>query len=390
MSKPQTLVLIIALFFLVAGTGYAEPTANEELLEESIKNQLDALGLEEVTRYVELVDEDYRQFLPGLELRDILGGGEGVNVGELFRSLMAYLFSEVVVSSHLLRQLLVISVLSALLGQLQTSFGSKSVVDLSFAVCFLILLFVGLQSFRTAVSIATQSIDEMVSFMHALLPMMATLLAAVGGISSAALFHPVLIAVVSSIASLVRLLLFPIISLSAVLGLLAHFSDDFPISRLASLARQASIFVLSSFFVIFSGVMVVRGAIAPVADGLTLRTAKFLTKTFVPVIGGMFADAAEVVIGGSLLIKNGVGIFGLVLIFFLAALPVIKLWAIIFIYKLVGALIQPICDSRIVNALSSLESSLTLIMVALATVALMFFLCITILIGFGNLAVVMR
>jgi len=257
-------------------------------------------------------------------------------------------------------------------------------------VCFLILLFIGLQSFRSALVVATSAIDDMVSFMYALLPLMATLLASVGGITSAAIFHPVLVAVAGSIAGLVRYVLFPLIYLSAVLGLLTHFSPQLQISRLAAFARQASIILLSSFFVLFSGVMVVRGAIAPVADGVTLRAAKFLTKTFVPVIGGMFADAAEVVIGGSLLIKNGVGVFGLIVIFFLAVLPILKVWAIIFIYKFVGILTQPICDSRLVDALASLESSLTLILVAMATVALMFFLSITILIGFGNLAVIMR
>ena len=134
----------------------------------------------------------------------------------------------------------------------------------------------------------------------------------------------------------------------------------------------------------------VRGAIAPIADGISLRTAKYLTRTIIPIAGGMFADTLEVVVGGSLLIKNAVGIFGLVMILCLVAAPLIKVVAMVFIYKLVGAVLEPLCDKRMVQSLEIMESSLILVIIALATVALMFFLAITILVGIGNLAVFMR
>ncbi|MFY9526183.1 MAG: stage III sporulation protein AE, partial [Limnochordia bacterium] len=116
----------------------------------------------------------------------------------------------------------------------------------------------------------------------------------------------------------------------------------------------------------------------------------YMTKTFIPVAGGMFADAMEVVVGGSLLIKNGVGVFGLAVVAFLVATPLLKIWAMLLIYKLVGVLLEPICDQRVVQTLSTVEYSLSLVFACLGTVALMFLLCISILVGIGNLAVVMR
>ena len=87
--------------------------------------------------------------------------------------------------------------------------------------------------------------------------------------------------------------------------------------------------ILGVTFIVFSGFMVVRGAIAPIADGISLRTAKYLTRTIIPIAGGMFADTLEVVVGGSLLIKNAVGIFGLVMILCLVAAPLIKVVAMV-------------------------------------------------------------
>ena len=148
--------------------------------------------------------------------------------------------------------------------------------------------------------------------------------------------------------------------------------------------------LLGIAFIIFSGFMVVRGAIAPITDGISLRAAKYLTKTFIPIAGSMFADTLEVVVGGSLLIKNAIGIFGLLMILFLVITPLLKVWAMILVYKLIGTLLEPICDKRIVNALGTMESSLTLVAIALGTVAVMFFLAITIVVGIGNFAVFLR
>lgn len=363
----------------------------QELFQESIRAQLEELDLGQLLRFTETLEEGYRELVPSLHWRDLTAGATtSRSVGELLALLLQSFLGELSLSLALLRQLLVIGILAALLQRLSTSFGSKMVVDLAFAVCFLVLVLLGLQSFRLAAGIAQETVDTMVSFMHSLLPMLATLLVAVGGVTSAAVFHPLLWALVTTIASLVQHLLLPLILLSTAFSLVSSFSSEFAFPKLGGLLRQAVITILGVMFIVFSGFMVVRGAIAPITDGISLRTAKYLTKAFIPIAGGMFADSLEVVVGGSLLIKNAVGIFGLVMILCLMAAPLLKVLAMVFIYKLVGALLEPISDRRLLQALAVLESSLVLVMIALGTAALMFFLAITILVGIGNLAVFMR
>ena len=363
----------------------------QELFQESIRAQLEELDLGQLLRFTETLEEGYRELVPSLHWRDLTAGATtSRSVGELLALLLQSFLGELSLSLALLRQLLVIGILAALLQRLSTSFGSKMVVDLAFAVCFFVLVLLGLQSFRLAAGIAQETVDTMVSFMHSLLPMLATLLVAVGGVTSAAVFHPLLWALVTTIASLVQHLLLPLILLSTAFSLVSSFSSEFAFPKLGGLLRQAVITILGVMFIVFSGFMVVRGAIAPITDGISLRTAKYLTKAFIPIAGGMFADSLEVVVGGSLLIKNAVGIFGLVMILCLTAAPLLKVLAMVFIYKLVGALLEPISDRRLLQALAVLQSSLVLVMIALGTAALMFFLAITILVGIGNLAVFMR
>lgn len=382
---------VVAILLGLALVGQAQAALDVQPYRESIQAQLEALDLEQLLDFTGLLEQEYQEYLPSLNLRDLLGRTDTIpSPTGLFVLLLQNFLGELYLSLHLLRQLAVIGILAALLERLSHSFGAKAVVDLAFAVCFLVLVMLGLQSFQIASGIARSAIEQMVGFMYALIPMLSSLLVAVGALTSAAVFHPLLWALVGTIAGLVQNLLLPMILFSTAFSLVAHFSAELAFPKLGSLLRQGVITLLAICFIVFSGFMVVRGAIAPVTDGISLRTAKYLTKTFIPIAGGMFADTLEVVVGGSLLIKNAVGVFGLVMIMLIVVTPLLKVWAMIVVYKIVGALLEPICEKRIVQALGTMESSLMLVLIALATVALMFFLAITILVGIGNLAVLMR
>lgn len=383
-------VALVALLLLLLYGGAVSATETDGLFQDAVRAQLEELNLADLLSFTELVEREYREFLPALSFKELVGGAVGSKPADLFRLLTRNFLKELYLSLHLLRQLVVIGILAALLQRLAQSFGLKTVINLAFGVCFLVLMLVALQSFQAVLTLATTAVDQMVSFMQSLLPLLSTLLITVGAISSSTIFHPLLWGLVGTIASLVHYLLFPLIMFGTAFGLVSHFAEELPFSRFGGLLRQAVVTLLGAFFIVFSGFMVVKGAIAPIADGISLRAAKYMTKTFIPVAGGMFADAMEVVVGGSLLIKNGVGVFGLAIVMFMVATPLLKIWAMILVYKLVGALLEPICDARVVQTLSTIESSLTLVFASLGTVALMFLLSISILVGIGNLAVFMR
>ena len=74
----------------------------------------------------------------------------------------------------------------------------------------------------------------------------------------------------------------------------------------------------------------------------------------------------------------------------LAAFPALKILALGFIYNLSAALLQPLGDSPVIGCLSTIGKSMIFVFAAVATVGLMFFLAITILIAAGNLTVMMR
>ncbi|MBO2519606.1 MAG: stage III sporulation protein AE [Firmicutes bacterium] len=351
---------------------------------------MEELDLAQLERAVQGLDADVRRLLPSLDLREVVAaGGPALDGGRLVRELAAYLMREVVFHARLLGQLLILVVVGSVLQQLGPA-GASRVDEMAFLMVFLALTYLGLQSFREVIALVNASVEQMTGLMYALLPLLATLVAAAGGVTSAGLFHPLLMTTVAGVAVAVERWIVPLLIISAVLGLVAQFSQGFPLSRLAGLARQLVTVGLGLAFTVFIGVVAVRGAIGPAVDGVALRTAKFFTGNFVPVVGRMMADAVEVVVSGSVLVKSAVGAFGLLALLLAVVVPVLKIVAILAIYKVVTALMQPLCDDRLVGALEGIGASVALAMVSLATVGIMFFLSVTALVGAGNVAVMLR
>ncbi len=131
---------------------------------------------------------------------------------------------------------------------------------------------------------------------------------------------------------------------SAVLHIVSSLTDKYKVTQLANLLRSVSIGLLGTFVTIFLGVVSVQGSTRAVADGVTIKAAKYIAGNFVPVVGKMFADASDTVIGASLLMKNAVGITGVVVILFMCAFPALKILTLAFIYKMSAAVMQPLGD----------------------------------------------
>lgn len=365
----------------------SEPSAP---LTKVVEAQLDLLDLGELERLIANLDGEVKAQLPSLDMGQLVLGKEGIDWGNLLGALTRYLFKEVVANSRLLAQLMILAIMSALLQNLQTASLGSDALDVSMVACLLLLLHVALNSFELAVGVGIRTIDTMATLMYVLLPLLSTTLAAVGAFTTAAVMHPILVASVGLMSSLVQYGVFPMLQLSIVLGVVGNTFPGFPLRRLAALFERVGSLMLGGAFVGFAAMITARGMLAPVADGVAIRAAKFVGGKVMPVLGNTFAQALDVAVGGSILIKNGLGAFGLGAILVIVAFPLVKILAILFTYRIVTALIEPISDTRLVAAMASCGSVIAIIFVAVLTVTLAFLLTITVLVGMGNLTAMLR
>ena len=387
----KTIIMMIIFFLTLAYPLLALDTSTGE---DIILQQLENLNLADLQREIQKVNKEIENYLPELNLADLIKGfirGEiEFSWAGLLRSLLRYLGKEVSANFSLLGQIIILTVISAVLSIFHQSFSSKTISNTANSLIFLVIAVLILQAFNLAIQIGIEAVDNMVSFMQALLPVLLSILVSLGALTSAAIFQPLTLLIITTLASLIKNIVFPLIFLSLVLNIVTKINLHFSLTRLAGFFKETGMTLLGLLMVIFVAGLLLQGGAAAITDSLTLRTAKYLTGTFIPVIGGIFSDALDLIISCSLIIKNALNFAGILIIIIIIAFPIIKILALVFVYKVSSAIVQPVADGRVVEILNDTGNSLIMIFLIVAAVSLMFFIVLAIIAGTGNLSVMMR
>lgn len=314
----------------------------------------------------------------------------GITLKDFSSSLSKFLFKELLVSSRLLIELLLISMICAVLQNIQNSFEGDNISKIAYYACFLLMVIVIIKSFGQVVQLGRATIDNMIQFMNALMPTLTILLAAVGGFASAATMDPVVMFAIKLISDIVRDIVLPMTVIVVIINIVDSLSENIKITKLGALLKQVCTWMLGFVVTVFVGVVTIRSSASTTMDQLTLKASKFVVDNFIPVVGKALSDAISTVAGYSLLLKDAISIGGLVIMILICVFPLIKIILMSLVYKFVGAVMEPVVDKRIVDCLSSVGNSLALVFAAVFSVSVMFFVMITIIISTGRLVMMVR
>ncbi|GIO58916.1 MULTISPECIES: stage III sporulation protein AE [Paenibacillus] len=384
-------IVILFIVFMVAGITRvfaASPT------DQLIQSQAENLPKDQVEKYWDTLMKEYGGFFPDQKTPSfmdmLLPGGSGFSLKSVLTAAGTFMWHEVLYNGKLLVTIVILSIMSMILETLQAAFERKTVSKVAYALCYMVIIVLAINSFNVAIGYAKEAIDRMIDFMMAMVPLLFALLASMGNIVTVSVTHPLIIFMINTIGTLIHVMVFPLLFFSAVLHLVSSLSDKYKLTQMANLLRNISVGLLGVLLTIFLGVISVQGITGSITDGVTIRAAKYVSGSFIPVVGKMFADATDTVISASLLVKNSIGLAGVIIILFLCAFPAIKILTLALIYKLSAAIMQPLGDSPITACLDTIGKSMIYVFAALAAVGLMFFLAITIMLTAGNVTVMMR
>lgn len=385
----------IILFIMIMGLwlGLTGTMAAESPTDIIIKEQANHLNTEPVEQYWDKLMKDYGGYFPESKtptFMELLLGTKGISMKSIFKGLLSYVFHEIIINGKLLASIVILTIFSMILETLQSSFERNTVSKLGYSIIYMVLIIIAINSFSVAIGYAKTAISSMIQFMIAIVPLLLTLLASMGNVTSVAILHPLIVFMIHSVGTAIYVFIFPLLFFSAVLHIVSSLSEKYKVTQLANLLRTISLSMLGVFVTVFLGVISIQGTAGAVRDGVAIRTAKYITGNFVPVVGRLFSDATETVIGASLLVKNAIGLVGVVILIMLCAFPAIKILTLAFIYNLSAAIMQPLGDSPIIACLQTIGKSLIYVFAALAAVSLMFFLALTIMITISNVSVMLR
>ncbi|MGI6731266.1 MAG: stage III sporulation protein AE [Anaerovoracaceae bacterium] len=357
------------------------------VVEEIVKEQLASMDMEEIQELFHIASKNGNIFTstsPEEIIKSLLAGKPIFDLNDVLVAIGDLFLHEIRGSIILGVQLVIICIIIGLLTNLSTSFGNDTVSNLGIIICSCSVIALCLKIFMDIYAICSEAIDTMSIVMQVLLPVLIPLLIAMGGLTSGGILNPFIVAATTIFSTALQKIIMPAVYLSCIFLLVNSLSERDYVKKLGIFMRNFAIFAMGLMVTLFSGLTAIQGVVTKSADGMLAKTAKYSVDNFVPIVGGFAADSIDLILSCSALIKNGVGIFGLLIIITLLIVPMLKILAIALVFKVTAIIIEPIGTKTISDCLSEVGSTVITLAVILLLGAIMFLIFLTIIIGIGG------
>ena len=213
---------------------------------------------------------------------------------------------------------------------------------------------------------------------------MMTLIVTTGSVTTAAAIQPILIFMISLIGNFINNIAIPIILVSTALGIISKISNKVQIDRLAKRLKSSTIWIIGIILTLFVTLVSVDGTLSSSVDAVTSKTAKAAVSNLIPVVGKILGDAVDSVIGCSSILKNAVGILGVIIIIAISITPIIKLLILMGIYYIGAAICEPIADEKVVKLLDQMGDTFKILLAFMCSMSVMIIIGTTLVLKISN------
>ena len=299
-------------------------------------------------------------------VNDIVNGKFSPDAPNLTNRIFGLFMGELKVAFALIGTIAAIVLISAFVNNLQSSFGKKTVSDATAFAVFIYIATVAATAFESAGKFVITTLDDITVLVHSIVPAMTMLCASGGEVVRASLAHPVIFFICSALAGIIRNVITPLVLLRAVSVLLCAISTNSGLDEFAQLFAKLHKTVLSFSMSLFAGILGISSFAAASFDSLAARGVKFAISAAVPVVGGSISEAMSSIAGSAMLLKNAVGLGGVIMLFAIFAIPLLKLSALSLALRLTAAFTAPVAEKRVVDVLKKLGDCIDMLFSSIA------------------------
>lgn len=352
----------------------------EELLQEQEKSQealLEGLELGEMQAAVnELLGEE--TFSVGQALERLLAGEEAFSLDFFLETVKGFLYDHFMEEREVLFQVVLLVILAALFANFTNVFSGSQAGEASFYIVYMLLLALLIHSFGELSEELSGSLEDLTAFMQALIPSYFLAVTAASGAATAMVFYEMVFGVIYLTQLLLLKAVIPGIQAYVIIQLINYLHKEDFLSKLADLLKTILEWTLRTITAVVIGMELIQNMVSPALDSLK-RDALGKTAASIPGIGNVIDGATEVALGTAVLIRNCLGVMGIVVLVLLGLPPVIKLAVNSLAYKLLAALLQPVSDRRMTGCLFAMGEGCRLLLKVLLTLELLLLITIAIL-----------
>ena len=363
-------ILVIVLFLFAKGGNALAETSKEEVeekIETEIGEYLDSLDLEDFEKYVQTLDgvdgwekaslsETIVRFTQGelpIGLTDLLKYIAEKALGALTGTLAAML------------TVMIIAVLNNTLSGMTSGFVKKQTIEIVHYVCYALVVSVVMAKVGGIVGECRDFCKGVSSFTQGVYPPLITLMSALGGSVSSSIYKPQLAVFSVIIAKVFGSVILPLFVASISFCLIGNLSSAVKMDKIQSAIRYCSNIIVTCLFGIFMTYLTVAGITGGMVDGVSIKAAKFVLSGYGPILGGYLSQGFDLISAGCVLIKNAIGMIGIIVVLYMIIKPILHIIVFSFALKIVASLIQPIGDKRVSDFLYSVSNATKILITAI-------------------------
>ena len=221
--------------------------------------------------------------------------------------------------------ILVIIVIHSILKSISESLENDSIAKIIYYVQYILIVTIVMTNFTEIISMIKESAANMVGFINVLIPLLTSLMVFTGSITTTSVLQPTILFAVNFIGNFIENILIPIVLAIASFSIISKISDKVQVDKLAKFMKSGVIWVLGIILTIFVATVSLEGTLSSSVDGITAKTTKAVVSSAIPIVGKILGDAVDSVLGCGIILKNAVGIVGVVIILGICIIPVLKL-----------------------------------------------------------------
>ena len=281
-----------------------------------------------------------------------------------------------IIIKSLMIMLITVVLIGSVFVNVSGSMGNGFISENGFYITYLIITAILLTSFMITLDMVSDSIRLLLNLIKLIIPFFAIAINFVGHASSAATMYEIIMIGIWLVESVILNIILPMIRFFVIVTLVNNINKEDYFSKLTKLIESLVNWILKTIIFFIAGLNIIKSLIEPHIDMLGKNAVSKVVSalpsgTMISVLTGTF-------LGAGVVVKNSIGIAGIILIGLIVCAPVLKTLFVMLIIRVTAVILQPIGEKRYIEGLEGLAQGIKLLLLCIFSAVTLFVLTIAI------------
>ena len=240
-------------------------------------------------------------------------------------------------------------------------------------------------AYKDVLEVTSNTLGLIVGQMQIIFPMLITMLTSIGSLSSVSIYNPMVAVLTTVVGVVFQDFLYPVFITMFLLCILGNLTSTIKLDKFQGFLSSGFKWIMGIVFTLFAGFLSIQGITAGKFDSVSIKATKFAVKSYIPIIGSYISDGMDFLVLGSVLVKNTIGLVGVLILFITIISPIINILVLKLIIQLCSGILEMTGSGRMSNFLSGCSKLLVYPIIIILAVAFMYIITISLVMCTANI-----